>query len=409
MALGMGMVLAGAPADETRAMLQRALCNGPAEVENWDARAALLWCLVTVECFDVVEADLERLAVQAERSGSARAYVAVYSTIGVLKLRLGALPEADAAARIALRVLQEGDFVPGLAFGATVLADVAVEAGALDEAGELLAPLPTEPLPPGVGSVLIPAARGRLHLADGRWQEALHEFETCAAMFSAEAWGMDVRDVGYLHARSGAALALLGLGRRAEAEALAEAELTDVRAFGTPRALGIASRVAGLVVGGERGVDLLRESVAALNQSPALLERAKSTMELGAALRRAGRRAEARELLTEALDLAARCGARPLAQRARDELAATGARPRRVWRRGVEALTPSELRVARLAAEGKTNREIAHALYVTLKTVEGHLAHAYAKLEISGRAQLGPALNGKDQGGHPVAKTSSPG
>ena len=69
-----------------------------------------------------------------------------------------------------------------------------------------------------------------------------------------------------------------------------------------------------------------------------------------------------------------------------------GARPRREWRTGVEALTPSELRVARLAAEGQTNREIAHTLYVTLKTVEGHLARGYAKLGITGRAELPHAL-----------------
>ena len=78
--------------------------------------------------------------------------------------------------------------------------------------------------------------------------------------------------------------------------------------------------------------------------------------------------------------------------RVREELKATGARPRREWRTGVEALTPSELRVARLAREGKTNREIAYSLYVTPKTVEGHLARAYAKLEITGRGELPQVL-----------------
>jgi len=165
-----------------------------------------------------------------------------------------------------------------------------------------------------------------------------------------------------------------------------------VRAAGTPGALGTALRVAGLAEGGPGGLELLRESVAVLEGSPALLERARSLGELGAALRRAGSRADAREPLAAALELAARCGARPLAARVREELNATGARPRREWRTGVEALTPSELRVARLAAEGQTNREIAQALYVTLKTVEGHLARAYAKLGIAGRAGLADAL-----------------
>jgi DNA-binding NarL/FixJ family response regulator len=176
---------------------------------------------------------------------------------------------------------------------------------------------------------------------------------------------------------------------------VARAELADVRAFGAPRALGIASRIAGLAQGGERGLELLTESVAVLRDSPALLERAHSLAALGAALRRAGRRAAARERLAEALDLAARCGARPLAARAREELKATGARPRREWRTGVEALTPSELRIIHLAAEGRTNREIGHELYVTLKTVEGHLSRAYTKLGIEGRAQLPGVLEGE--------------
>jgi DNA-binding NarL/FixJ family response regulator len=137
---------------------------------------------------------------------------------------------------------------------------------------------------------------------------------------------------------------------------------------------------------------LPEESVTALERSPALLERAHSLTEFGAALRRSGGRAAAREPLARALELAVRCGARPLAARARDELKATGARPRRPWRTGVAALTPSELRVARLAAEGRTNRQIPCELYVTAKAIEGHLARAYTKLGIKGRAQLAQAL-----------------
>ena len=211
-------------------------------------------------------------------------------------------------------------------------------------------------------------------------------------MFSAEAWGTEMRDVGYLHARSGAAQALWRLGDAESARRLSTAELADVRTFGAPRALGIALRTAGLVDGGSRRLALLEGSVAVLRGSPALLEQAHSLSELGATLRRAGRRTDAREPLAEALEIAARCGARPLAARVRDELKATGARPRREWRTGLEALTPSELRVARLAADGHSNREIAQALYVTPKTVEGHLSRAYAKLGIEGRTGLAHAF-----------------
>jgi len=156
-ARGMAMVLAGRPAHEAAVPLEDALSRAPAHANNWDTRAALLWSLVTAERFVTVEAALGPMLAEVNRSGSARGLVATYSTLGLLKLRLGALPEADAGARVALRVLQEGDFAPGLAFAATVLADVAVEAGELDEAQALLALLPQQDWPAGVGTVLIPA------------------------------------------------------------------------------------------------------------------------------------------------------------------------------------------------------------------------------------------------------------
>jgi DNA-binding CsgD family transcriptional regulator len=391
-AQAMTMLLSGRPAGLIAALLEDTLGRAGPEVENWDTRAALLWVLLVAERFDTVEESLEQMLAQVHRSGSARGFVAAYSTLGLLKLRLGALDEADAAARVALRVLQEGDFAPGLGFAATVLSDIAVEAGELGEAQAMLDLLPQQGWPAGVATVLIPAARGRLRLAQGRAADALADFGACQALFSADVWSMPVRETGYVHARSGAALALSRLGERQRACELAGAELADVRVFGTPRALGIALRAAGLAAGGPEGLALLRESVAALDRSPALLERARSLAELGAALRRSGQRAAAREPLALALELAARCGAWPLAAQARDELKATGARPRRPWRTGVDALTPSELRVARLAADGRSNREIAGELYVTLKAIEGHLAHAYAKLGIDGRHELPRAL-----------------
>ena len=116
-------------------------------------------------------------------------------------------------------------------------------------------------------------------------------------------------------------------------------------------------------------------------------------MDLGAAHRRARRRSQARRLLARALDLAAACGARALASHAREELVIAGARPRRERLRGVEALTASERRVAEMAAAGMTNREIAQALFVTVKTVALHLTHVYEKLDVVGRVQLPDALS----------------
>jgi ATP/maltotriose-dependent transcriptional regulator MalT len=384
--------MTGRPAEQAALPLQRALASNGARVEDWDTQAALWWCLLIAERFSTVETALRSLTKQVDHSGNSRALVAVYSTLGFLKFRLGALPEADAAARIALRVAQEGDFAPGLPFAATVLADVAAASGELAEAKALLDSIPLSGLSAGVGTVLVPAARGRLFLAEGRARKALAEFEACMALWRSDAWGMEMRDIGYLHSRSGAAQALLALGDLRRARELADAELAEVRRFGGTRALGVALRVAGLVRGGNKGLAALEESVDLLNKSPAVLEHAQSLVHWGAALRRASRRQEARQALSQGLGLAARCGARPLIALAREELRVAGARPRRDWTRGIEALTASEVRIVRLAHAGRTNRQIARELYLSIKTVEGHLGRAYDKLDIASRRELDRVL-----------------
>ena len=111
-------------------------------------------------------------------------------------------------------------------------------------------------------------------------------------------------------------------------------------------------------------------------------------------LRRAGRRVQARAELERALDLAHHLGARRIANQGRAELIAAGAKPRRDAITGRDALTAGELRVARLAAEGLTNREIAQALFITTKTAKAHLSRVYRKLEITRRNQLAGALAG---------------
>ncbi len=392
--LAQGMVrfwIEGRTAAEVRAPLDKAFAAGGAVTENWDTRGPAAWALVFAEGYDTAQAVLASMRADVESSGSARGLFTTFMTLGLLNVRLGALPEADAAGRIALRVSEGVGFDRGLRLLASVLIDVAIEANQLDEAEAILDLL--RPLEPSaeLSTVITIAARARLRLAQGRPADAVADFDQVAALYSPEAWGLEMHDNGFLHARSGAALALLQLGERARARELAGEELASARAFGAPRAIGIALRVAGLTQG-DAGMALLEESVAVLRASRAQLERGHSLCELGAALRRSGQRAAAREPLSEALDLGARCGARALAARAREELKASGARPRREWRIGVEALTPGELRVARLAADGRTNREIAQALYVTLKTVEGHLARVFDKLEINSRAELARGL-----------------
>lgn len=179
-----------------------------------------------------------------------------------------------------------------------------------------------------------------------------------------------------------------------EARHLAENDLDVARRSGIPRAIGVALRTAAALLPDRDAIDLLADAVASLDSSPAILERARCLLELGAALRRLGYRVDARAPLREALDSAASSGAAPLAEQAREEAILAGGRPRRPRLRGLDALTPAELRAARLAAEGHSNREIAEALFITAKTVGDHLGSAYAKLEVESRMELAAVLGG---------------
>jgi DNA-binding CsgD family transcriptional regulator len=193
--------------------------------------------------------------------------------------------------------------------------------------------------------------------------------------------------------RSQAALAYRTLGETEVARRLVAEELELARAFGAPRSLGVAQRAAGLLSGGESGEELLRASLASHERAGAELERARTLTDLGALLRRDNRRAEARELLREALDTAHGLSAGPLVERSEIELRATGARPRRVVLTGVDSLTASERRIADYAGQGLTNREIAQTLYITTRTVEGHLTSVFRKLRVDSRTELAVTLS----------------
>jgi len=252
--------------------------------------------------------------------------------------------------------------------------------------------------------------RARVRAATGRHEEALQEFLASREM--EDAWG--IRTPAHSTWRSDTVRLLTTMDRVDEALALADEDVARARRFGDPRPLGIALRAAGLAAakagtgraaaggGATDAITLLAESVAVLRPSPARLELALSLLEYGAAQRRAGRRSEARDPLREAVDVAVECGATALAARAHDELVAAGARPRRDPIESRSHLTASETRVARMAADGMTNREIAQALFLTEKTIEVHLTSTYRKLDIGSRSQLPRAL-GESLGGAPNA------
>jgi class 3 adenylate cyclase/DNA-binding CsgD family transcriptional regulator len=334
---------------------------------------------------------LDAALADVRRRGAVFHFSSLSMTRAIFQCARGALVEAEADARAALEALPRRD----VWFGAPAhgwLAQILVERGALGEASRLieageatLAPNSFSRTPLLRAGALVEAAAGDHRAALARALElgrALTTFGHTNPAASYPAW------------RSLAALEHHALGETEEALALAQEEVELARAWGARRTLGRAVRILGLVEGGDDGIAHLREAVAVLEPSPARLEHAYALANLGAALRRANHRAEARDHLRDALELAQRLGAKLLAEEAHEELIATGARPRRVVQSGADALTPSERRIAAMAAEGMSNRDIAQALFVTLRTVEMHLSNAFRKLDISSRTQLATAIAG---------------
>jgi DNA-binding CsgD family transcriptional regulator len=230
---------------------------------------------------------------------------------------------------------------------------------------------------------LVREAQARVYLACGEAQRAL----SAALDAGRVAELARVPNPSVLAWRSRAAIAAARLGQHDRAKELLDQELLLARRFGASRAIGVTLTAIGLV-GATNAVDSLEEAVQVLADSPAKLEHARALVHLGAALARQHKLKIAREMLRAGLEASSNCEAPALARHARAQLVAAGGRPRRTQLGGIPSLTPAELRVAELAAQRMGNREIAEALFVSLRTVETHLTHVYRKLDIDSRAGL---------------------
>ncbi len=345
--------------------------------------------LALVDLGDLAEPLYEPALEMARRRGSIDGFGAGLGSRSVCLAVDGAMREAQADADRAVDIAERAGFDAALANWVSVSAKTAVARGELDFAAEQLGRLGVmEDVAPGFPGASFLCARGELHELRGRRAEAREDFIAASRRLE---W-LPYANPELFGWRGGLARVEAGLGNREEALRLAAEAVGLARQAGGPRGIGVELRLQGGLTGGGDGIEILREAAEILAGTRARLQRAEALVELGAALRRANHRREAREPLREGLDLAHRCGATPLEQRARTELEATGARPRKAMLSGVESLTPSELRAARMAADGMTNREIAQSLFVTPKTIETHLRHAFQKLDVSARTELPDAL-----------------
>jgi ATP/maltotriose-dependent transcriptional regulator MalT len=380
-------------ASAAAAHIERALAGGRLlgehELDVAGPFYLLLVGLLATDALDLADACLKQALADAQARASIPALAFVIEFRGCVSLRRGAVAQAEADARTALELLTTHQIRLGVARALGLLIEALIEGGEPDAAERRLRSSGLgDEIPPGRARYDLLEARGLLHLAQGRTHEGLDDLIEFGRRD--ELWG----GANPLASRwrSRASLALAAMGDSERARQMAAEDLERARRWGAASGIGVALRAAALVEGGAASLDRLREAAGVLDGSPARLEHARALTDLGAALRRANRRAEARGALQEGLDLAERCRARALAKRARTELRAAGGRSSDPDGSGVQQLTASERRVAELAAAGRSNPEIAQTLFVTRKTVETHLGHVYRKLDISGRGKLGPAL-----------------
>jgi DNA-binding CsgD family transcriptional regulator len=393
-AAAMRAVATNEPAEVGIALARRAFAASPSTVPAptdlpWFVQATI--ALIWADAFDEVSGPIEAGLAESRATGDSALFATTMTWRAWLLLRRG---DPQGAAGDARTVLEAAD-LPAPQLYRTVAAGVLVTA--LTDQGDLEAAeaalqrfAARHPARAHSGAMLL-LARGRLRAAQRRLAAALVDMRAAGDV----AVRIGAISPSSLAWRSEAALVHLAMGEREAALRLAREELELARAFGAPRSLGAALRAAGVVIGGPEGEELLREAVATLDGAGAALESARAIVDLGALLRRTNRRADARDLLREGLDVAHHAGAALVADQAETELRATGAKPRRARLTGVEALTASERRVAELAAQGLTNREIAQALFVTARTVEGHLTRTFQKLDLRSREDLAPTLAGR--------------
>jgi DNA-binding CsgD family transcriptional regulator len=264
------------------------------------------------------------------------------------------------------------------------LVQALVDQGSLDAAERVLTDAGAgQGFPPGAHPILLDR-RASLRVSQGRFEEALSDLLACGDEI--EAWGLV--NPHFSAWRSAAASLFARNGEHERAEQLVSEELEHARRFGAPGPIAVALRRLGGLQQGEAGIALIREALSKLTGSGMELERAHAALDLGRALRHAGKLLDAREPLREALELAHHAGAGPLGDQAHRELLATGARPRRPVRSGIDALTPSERQVCELAAQEMTSRQIAQTLFITTNTAATHLKHAYRKLGVANRREL---------------------
>jgi DNA-binding CsgD family transcriptional regulator len=378
-------------ADATAGLALEALTGGLLLAEAWRRPAYHLATRALIACDRPAEAAkaIDDLHAHAHARGSLRVAAAADWYAAELALRGGQVREAEEHARAALRRLGDSDTSRLRGGALVVLAEAVAEQGKFEPAQAILDACAVAGSP--AQQQALSHARARAWLAQGEFERAYAELGRAGLSEDSRSGVTPM----WLPWRSTAAVALAHLGRHETAIALAEHELGQAERFGAPVPVARAL-VARAVADPDRAarVAICRRALNVLQATPAVLDATRARLELGSSLTYLGHRIEAREALRPALADADAIGALPLAQRARAELVASGLRPRQAAIAGAAALTPRQRQICELAAAGKANRAIAQQLFLSIKTVETHLAAAFRKLGVTTRDALAAELAG---------------
>ncbi len=346
-----------------------------------DLAMTAMLCLVTgrnAEARDL----LGELAADARAQGRIGQLPALLSCLAQAQVFDGRHRDALANATEALRIARDTGHAHWTIEASAVIAYLAAVDGDEQRCRRLVDAALAEPaLATSAGTPWAPWALGLLDLSGGRLDIALVQLETVA-------WGPRRYHASALRSIPDLVEVAVRLGQPQRAAKPLARFRQWARHADTPSTDALVERCQALVAQGEQAE---RHYLAALKLHDASFEQARTRLLYGAWLRRARRKADARTQLRAAVDYLDRIDATPWAKRARAELTATGATTSRPGQPDLSRLTPQELQVARLAAQGLSNRDIAAQLFLSPRTVGYHLYKAYPKLGVTSRSQLDPA------------------
>jgi len=339
-------------------------------------------CLVTGRNSDARDLTAE-LVADARLAGRIGSLSSLLTCLAQALVFDGRHFEALAAASEALRIAQDTGHAHWTIEANEIMAYLAAVGGAEERCRSLLHATHTEPgahVTPA-GTSWAPWALGLLDLGRGRLDTALVHLEKIQ-QGPMRYHGSALRSIPDL------VEATVRLGRPHRAAGPISRLCEWARRADTPSTDALAERCLALVASD----DPERHYLTALKLHGASFEQARTQLLYGAWLRRARRKADARTQLRAAVDYLDRIHAAPWAALARAELSATGAPTPQPSRAGLPLLTPQELQVARLAAQGLSNRDIAAQLFLSPRTVGYHLYKAFPKLGVSSRNELDPQI-----------------